>query len=319
MFLALIEPGTYLDFIRPVPFSGAEGVIERGVLNEAGAISGRAQAAVRPLSPADFARIVSAGLAGERHRAAAGRRCRRTLDRVQDLQAPFHVERPIIERLIAKPERKAFFRRAVLQAYEERCAVTGWKLINGGGRAEAEAAHIKPVEHGGPDSIQNGIALSGTAHWMFDRGLIGFSDELDILVSRQVNDRPSVEAIDQQDRPGARAGAARIAAAPGVPRLASGELLQALSNCISCALKRRAPPSPPTWLSSHKLRRASPVGQACRLVEPVGLRSAGRGPDYRSSGGPSSAWRYSSAPPSSPPIASSCGKPRAWSSASEAL
>ena len=62
MFLALIEPGTYLDFIRPVPFSGPEGPIERGVLNDAGAISGRAQAAVRPLSPADFARIVSAGL-----------------------------------------------------------------------------------------------------------------------------------------------------------------------------------------------------------------------------------------------------------------
>jgi putative restriction endonuclease len=49
MFLALIEPETYLDFVRPVPFSGAEGVIERGLLNEAGAISGRAQAAVRPL------------------------------------------------------------------------------------------------------------------------------------------------------------------------------------------------------------------------------------------------------------------------------
>lgn len=49
MFLALIEPETYLDFVRPVPFSGAEGVIERGLLNDAGAISGRAQAAVRPL------------------------------------------------------------------------------------------------------------------------------------------------------------------------------------------------------------------------------------------------------------------------------
>ena len=80
-------------------------------------------------------------------------------------------------------------------AYDARCAVTGWKLINGGGRAEAEAAHIRPVERGGPDSVQNGIALSGTAHWMFDRGLIGFSDELEILVSRQVNDRSGIEAI----------------------------------------------------------------------------------------------------------------------------
>ena len=194
MFLALIEPETYLDFIRAVPFSGPEGPIERGVLNEAGAISGRAQAAVRPLSPADFARIVSAGLP-ESDIVLPRVDKADELDRVHDLQAPFHVERPIIERLIAKPERKAFFRRAVLQAYEERCAVTGWKLINGGGRAEAEAAHIKPVEHGGPDSIQNGIALSGTAHWMFDRGLIGFADDLGILVSRQVNDRASVEAM----------------------------------------------------------------------------------------------------------------------------
>ncbi|GAA4820288.1 HNH endonuclease [Sphingosinicella ginsenosidimutans] len=194
MFVALIEPGTYLDFIRAVPFSGPEGPIERGVLNEAGAISGRAQAAVRPLSSADFARIVRAGLP-ENDIVLPRVDDAEALDRVHDLQAPFHVERPIIERLIAKPERKAFFRRAVLQAYDETCAVTGWKLINGGGRAEAEAAHIKPVEHGGPDSIQNGIALSGTAHWMFDRGLIGFDDDLGILVSRQVNDRSSVEAM----------------------------------------------------------------------------------------------------------------------------
>ena len=57
MYLALIEPGSYLDFVHPVPFSDADGVIERGVLNENGRISGRAQAAVRALSPADFSRI----------------------------------------------------------------------------------------------------------------------------------------------------------------------------------------------------------------------------------------------------------------------
>lgn len=48
MYLALIEPGSYLDFVNAVPFSGPDGVIERGVLNEQGRISGRAQAAVRP-------------------------------------------------------------------------------------------------------------------------------------------------------------------------------------------------------------------------------------------------------------------------------
>ena len=43
--------------------------------------------------------------------------------------------------------------------------------------------------------MQNGLALSGTVHWMFDRGLIGLSDDLDILVSRQVNDRAGVETM----------------------------------------------------------------------------------------------------------------------------
>ena len=62
MYLALIEHGSYLDFINPVPFSGPDGVIERGVLNEEGRISGRAQAAVRPVSAADFNRILSIGI-----------------------------------------------------------------------------------------------------------------------------------------------------------------------------------------------------------------------------------------------------------------
>jgi putative restriction endonuclease len=117
------------------------------------------------------------------------------LDRVQDTQMPFEIERPIVQTLLNRPFRDRAFRRAVLHAYDGRCAVTGWKLVNGGGRLEAEAAHIRPVEHGGPDSVRNGLALSGTAHWMFDRGLIGLSDDLKILVSRQVNDPSSIEAI----------------------------------------------------------------------------------------------------------------------------
>lgn len=63
MYLALIEPGSYLEFARPVPFADETGtVVERGVLNEAGRISGRAQAAVRPLSREDFFRIFDRGL-----------------------------------------------------------------------------------------------------------------------------------------------------------------------------------------------------------------------------------------------------------------
>lgn len=65
MHLALIAPGTYLPFVDPVPFNGPEGVLERGVLNQAGRNSGRSQAAVRPLAPEDFARIVERGLSAQ--------------------------------------------------------------------------------------------------------------------------------------------------------------------------------------------------------------------------------------------------------------
>lgn len=91
--------------------------------------------------------------------------------------------------------RDRVFRRVILRAYGERCAVTGLKLINGGGRAEVDAAHIRPVERNGPDIVNNGVALSGTAHWMFDRGLIGFADDHSIIISRHVNDRDGVESL----------------------------------------------------------------------------------------------------------------------------
>lgn len=193
MFLALIEPGSYLDFASPVPFSDAQGVIERGILNETGRISGRAQSAVRALSPGDFSRIIERGL----YDASP------LLPRSDDLLHPdgfqeehtpfiFEQTRERISILSSRAVRDRIFRRVVLRAYDERCAISGLKLINGGGRAEVAAAHIRPVEANGPDIVNNGLALSGTAHWMFDRGLISLSDDLDILISRQTNDLEAV-------------------------------------------------------------------------------------------------------------------------------
>lgn len=197
MYLALIEPGSYLDFVDPVPFNGPLGLIERGVLNEAGRISGRAQAAVRPLAVADFNRIVDLGTAGEGDflpRVDVGRNTEGVLYE-ERMPFQFEVERDRVAWLGSRLVRDRLFRRRVVTAYDARCAITGLKLINGGGRAEVEAAHIRPVDRGGPDIVGNGIALSGTAHWMFDRGLIGIGDDLEILVSRQVNDPDGVRAL----------------------------------------------------------------------------------------------------------------------------
>jgi putative restriction endonuclease len=196
MYRALIEPGSYLDFPNPVPFNDTTGPIERGVLNEEGRISGRAQSAVRLLSPEDFKRIVELGL--EENAPLLPRLGEpSSVFGVEEEQAPFRFDeqRERVNFTVSRIMRDRVFRRIVLRAYDQRCAITGLKLINGGGRAEVAAAHIRPVEASGPDIVNNGIALSGTAHWMFDRGLISLSDDLQILVSRQVNDLDAVRAF----------------------------------------------------------------------------------------------------------------------------
>lgn len=184
-YRALIEQGSYLPLSPTVPHIVDGEPVEKDLAN--------AQASVRPLSNSDFARIVALGLPDDDTLPRVDEDLPR--DRVREEQIPFEVERPLVQSLVNRPFRDKAFRKAVLHAYDGRCAVTGWKLVNGGGRLEAEAAHIRPVEHGGPDSIRNGLALSGTAHWMFDRGLIGVSDDQNVIIHRKVNDREGVEAI----------------------------------------------------------------------------------------------------------------------------
>jgi len=199
-FFAIIEPGSYLEFANPVPFNDGGSPIERGLLNEQGKLSGRAQAAVRPISPTDFVRILDKGL-GEADQVLPRLDPDEPVEGFEEDRSPFvfETERERVEHLVSRPVRKQAFRRIVLRAYNERCAFTGLRLINGSGRAEVDAAHIRPVEHDGPDTVHNGIALSGTAHWMFDRGLLSLSDDLEILISRQVNDIESVQALINKD------------------------------------------------------------------------------------------------------------------------
>ena len=196
MYIAVIEPSSYLDFVRPVPFSDVDGVIESGVLNEQGRISGRAQSAVRLINPSDFDRIVARGL-DDNDRLLPRVDNTITPFQLDEAQTPFEFDEPRerLNYLSSRIARDRTFRKIILDAYDQRCVVTGLKLINGGGRAEVDAAHIKSVEANGPDIVNNGIALSGTAHWMFDRGLISMADDLEILISRQVNDQESVRSL----------------------------------------------------------------------------------------------------------------------------
>jgi putative restriction endonuclease len=197
MYLATIAPGTYLDFGTLVPFQLGGIQVERGLRNPDGSIRGAKQSAIRPLSNADFNRIVEIGLMDpEPELPRVGQ-----ADEVpsyllgQPEQEGFEGPVDRATMLVSRKVRDAKFRRAVLHVYEGRCALTGMRLVNGGGRLETEAAHIMSVADGGPDSVSNGIALSGTVHWMFDRGLIGLTDAGDILLSSKINDREGVEKM----------------------------------------------------------------------------------------------------------------------------
>jgi putative restriction endonuclease len=194
MFLAIIDPNSYLDFDRHIPFQAGGDYPERSVLNEFGKVSGRAQSAVRTIPLADFNRIIALGLDSHdellpRSDAEVG------LALVAEEQTPYEFEQDRVQMLTKRTVRDRIFRTHVLKAYDRRCAFTGFQFINGGGRAEVEAAHIKSVEAKGPDVVQNGLALSGTVHWMFDRGLLSVADDQSILLSNHINDVDGVRKI----------------------------------------------------------------------------------------------------------------------------
>jgi putative restriction endonuclease len=180
----------YLPFPDPVPFvtdgryaeAPLRTILEPSRVGQA--VQGKS---IRPLTDEDFDAIV---LAGMRETLAPENAARLGLDSwPTGLAIPSqpgfseHAPRRVEQILMNRTIRDANFRLEVCNAYKNTCAITGLKIINGGGRAEVQAAHIRPVAAGGPDVVQNGIALSATVHWLFDRHLISISEDFRLLVA----------------------------------------------------------------------------------------------------------------------------------------
>jgi putative restriction endonuclease len=184
----------YLPFDRVVPIQEGAAPYERLLRdiapNRWGAtLRGRS---VRDIADDEFNAIVRAGLSETLSQENA-----RRLDLVPDdvdgetrtyLELPQaeqerRVQEILLNRMLNRKIRDASFRKRVCDAYGDTCAVTGLRMVNGGGRPEVQAAHILPVADGGPDLVQNGVALSGTVHWLFDRHLISVDEEHRLLVS----------------------------------------------------------------------------------------------------------------------------------------
>ena len=188
-YYVYLDQSTYLEFDTPVPFKDGEHYYESLLQKDDGSTNkGAFGRAVRNIPSHEFELILQAGFVttisdnSPITTTDAGTISKRVVPALEEEGSVF--QRPMIEQIVTRPFRDRAFAKGVVTAYEKTCAVTGLSIINGGGRPEVQAAHIQGVADGGSDSVRNGVALSGTVHWMFDRGLISFDDDYSILVAR---------------------------------------------------------------------------------------------------------------------------------------
>jgi putative restriction endonuclease len=159
----------YQPFPRPVPALNGGVPLEAwltAIRPDQRGIASRGNA-VRRIEIEDAERIVAIALGEER----AGEL---VYPLPTDVLDPPELARERVERLTRTLERDARFRATVLEAYDWRCAVTGFSAY-GVRRARVsallDAAHVKPVALNGSDHVPNGLALTPTLHRLFDQGL----------------------------------------------------------------------------------------------------------------------------------------------------
>lgn len=75
------------------------------------------------------------------------------------------------------------FRKLVLGAYDDRCAVTGERTV-----PVLQASHIKPFAEVRGHEIRNGIALRSDIHTLFDRGYVTVTPSHTFRVSARLRD-----------------------------------------------------------------------------------------------------------------------------------
>ena len=105
------------------------------------------------------------------------------------------VERTVIK--LKKIKRDRRFRKAVLAAYNFKCAVTGHSIVYGD-TMNVQAAHIKGKEHGGSDNPTNGLSLSLDLHWAFDRGFFAINDDFTLQVHEEMKENKVLQEIDRK-------------------------------------------------------------------------------------------------------------------------
>jgi len=85
--------------------------------------------------------------------------------------------------------RASGFRRTVVEAYDFRCAASGWRILLPDGQIMVEAAHLIPFAVSRDDDPRNGIALTPSYHWALDKNLIAPGPDLRWHVAKMLDPR----------------------------------------------------------------------------------------------------------------------------------
>lgn len=83
------------------------------------------------------------------------------------------------------------WRAAVLLAWDRQCAFCGYDGQVAGASAGIEAAHVRWFSFGGPDDLDNGLALCVLHHKLFDLGVLGLNAAMRVQVSAVFTARTS--------------------------------------------------------------------------------------------------------------------------------
>jgi putative restriction endonuclease len=95
------------------------------------------------------------------------------------------------------------FPRIVLMAYEYRCAFCDYDgALDNGSTPGLEAAHVRWWTHGGPNDVDNGMCLCAIHHKLFDKGVLGITDQHLITVSQHFTGRSRAAVLLVHDLSG---------------------------------------------------------------------------------------------------------------------
>lgn len=93
--------------------------------------------------------------------------------------------------------RGSSFKRLVPKIYDYTCCISGLRISTDDNISMIDACHIVPFSESHNDTLSNGISLCPNLHRAFDRGLIAFNENYEVVVSSAFVEQPSPYSIGQ--------------------------------------------------------------------------------------------------------------------------